>query len=161
MSVGKRILELRLRLKKSQREVRESTGLAVSYLSRLENDRITPTVRTLGKIAKAYGLPLPAFFDSEPVLEAADRCPVSLSGKCILDQLYIARGKKPKERIEGYSPQQLQLLRLCNFLIHTQDTHLLQVLRTMLESLLALSESRAAGRNKKGPRVEKPIPPNA
>ncbi|MBI2357874.1 MAG: helix-turn-helix domain-containing protein [Deltaproteobacteria bacterium] len=159
MSVGKRILELRLRSRKSQREVGESTGLAVSYLSRLENDRIAPTVRTLGKIAKAFGVSLTAFFDSEPILEAADRCPVSLSGKCILDQLYMARGKKPQERIEGYSPRQLQVLRLCNFLVHTQDTHLLQTLRTMLESLLALSQSRAAGRNKKGPRVDRPKPP--
>ena len=48
MSVGKRILQMRMELKKSQRELCESTGLAVSHLSRLENDRIAPTVKTLG-----------------------------------------------------------------------------------------------------------------
>ncbi len=143
MSVGKRILDLRLRTKKSQREVAESTGLAVSYLSRLENDRITPTVKTLGKIAKAFAVPVTEFFDAQPASEAKDRCPVSLSGKCILDELSAPRGKQPPSRIEGYSPQQLKLLRLCNFLIHTQDKKLLQALTTMLESVAALSQSRA------------------
>ena len=146
MSVGKRILQLRQRSKKSQREVAKSTGLAVSYLSRLENDRITPTVRTLGKIAKAFEVSPAAFFESAPVLEAADRCPVSLSGQCILDQLHVARGKKPKERREAYSSQQLQVLRLCDFLLHTQDKHLVLVLNTMLKSLLALSEKKTRSR---------------
>lgn len=142
MSVGKRILEMRLELKKSQRELGESTGLAVSYLSRLENDKITPTVRTLAKIAAAFGVSPTAFFESRPVLEAADRCPVSLSGKCILDQLYMGRGKRPTQNIEAYSPTQLELLRLCNLLVHTRDKELQRALRTLLESLLALSEKK-------------------
>ncbi|MGW8178327.1 MAG: helix-turn-helix domain-containing protein, partial [bacterium] len=48
-NVGKRILRLRLERKKTQREVSELTGLAVSYLSRLENGRITPSIPTLTK----------------------------------------------------------------------------------------------------------------
>jgi len=144
MSVGKRILDLRLRQNKSQREVAEVTGVAVSYLSRLENDRIAPTVKTLGKIAKAFAVPVTELFDVQPASDAADRCPVSLSGSCILGHLSAARGKQPPSRSEGYSPQQLRLLRLCNFLIHTQDKQLLQALTTMLESVLALSQSRTA-----------------
>lgn len=142
MSVGKRIVQIRLQLKKSQRAVGESTGLAVSYLSRLENDRITPTVKTLGKIAAAMGIPVTAFFESGPVLETPDRCPVSLSGRCILDQLYVGRGKKPGGDVDEYSPQQLEILRLCNFLLHTRDKELLRALSTLLESLLALSEKK-------------------
>lgn len=144
MSVGKRILDLRLRQKKSQREVAEATGVAVSYLSRLENDRIAPTVKTLARIAKAFAVPVTEFFEVQPASDAADRCPVSLSGHCILDHLSAARGKQPPLHNEGYSPQQLRLLRLCNVLIHTHDKQLLQALTTMLESLLALSQSRTA-----------------
>ena len=121
-----------------------STGLAVSYLSRLENDRITPTVKTLDRIAKAFDVSVTQFFETHPAADAKDRCPVSLSGKCILDQLSAPRGKKANAGNESYSPAQLQVLRLCNFLIHTRDHQMLAVLTTILESLLALRESRAA-----------------
>ena len=143
MSVGKKIQSIRLQLKQTQRELAESSGLAVSYLSRLENGRIAPTVRTLGKIAATLRVPLTSFFDPQEVLEAADRCPVSLSGKCILDQVFTGHGRDPKVDVESYSPQQLEALRLCNFLLHTQDKELLRTLVTMLRSLLALSEAHS------------------
>jgi transcriptional regulator with XRE-family HTH domain len=143
MSIGKTVQWARLQAKKTQQDLAQSTGLAASYLSRLENDRIAPTVRTLRKIAGALKLPMSSLFEPEPVLEAADRCPVSLSGKCILDQVFAGRGIDPKKSVESYSPQQLEALRLCNFLLHTQDKDLLRTLIVMLRSLLALSETRA------------------
>jgi hypothetical protein len=51
--------------------------------------------------------------------------------------------------VEGYSPQQLEALRLCNYLLHARDKELLRALITVLNSFLALSESRAAGRRAK------------
>jgi len=146
MSTGKQIQWVRLQAKKTQQELAQSSGLAVSYLSRIENDRIAPTVRTLGKIASALRVPVTSFFAAEEVLEASDRCPVSMSGKCILDQVFAGRGQNPAPDIESYSPQQLQALRLCNFLLHTRDKELLRTLITLLKSLLALSESRGGKR---------------
>jgi transcriptional regulator with XRE-family HTH domain len=146
MSTGKQIQWIRLQAKKTQQELAQSSGLAVSYLSRIENDRIAPTVRTLGRIAGALKVPVTSFFAGEEVLEASDRCPVSMSGKCILDQVFAGRGQNPEPNIESYSPQQLQALRLCNFLLHTRDKELLRTLITLLKSLLALSESRGAGK---------------
>jgi transcriptional regulator with XRE-family HTH domain len=105
MTTGKRIQWIRLQAKKTQQEVAESSGVAISYLSRLENDRIAPTVRTLGRIATAMKVPLTSLFDAGEVLEAADRCPVSLSGSCILDQVFAGRGQNPKVNVESYSPQ--------------------------------------------------------
>lgn len=148
MSTGKRIQWIRLQSKKTQQDLAQSSGLAVSYLSRVENDRIAPTVRTLGKIAAALRVPVADFFVREETLEAADRCPVSLSGNCVLDQVFAGRGQTPKANVESYSPQQLKALRLCNFLLHTQDKELLRTLLTMLESLLALSESRSVQQKK-------------
>jgi transcriptional regulator with XRE-family HTH domain len=145
MSTGKQIQSIRLQSKRTQQELAELSGIAVSYLSRVENDRIAPTVRTLGKIATALNVPVTSFFAGDEVLEASDRC---LSGKCILDQVFAGRGQDPAPDVESYSPQQLQALRLCNFLLHTRDKELLRTLITMLKSLLALSESRGAGRQK-------------
>ena len=146
MSTGKQIQWIRLQAKKTQQELAESSGLAVSYLSRIENDRIAPTVRTLGRIASALKVPVTSFFAAEQVLEASDRCPVSMSGNCILDQVFAGRGQNPAPNIESYSPQQLQALRLCNFLLHTRDKELLRTLITLLKSLLAFSESRGGKR---------------
>ncbi len=93
MTLGKKILELRLKSKRTQQQVSQLTGLAVSYLSRLENDRMSPSIRTLTKISEALHVPLTSFLDDKPVLEAKDRCPVSLSGQCILDQLFFGQGR--------------------------------------------------------------------
>jgi transcriptional regulator with XRE-family HTH domain len=143
MSFGKQILRLRIQSKTTQQEISELTGLAVSYLSRLENNHVTPSIRTLSKISRALKVPVSAFFDSEPVLEASDRCPVSTSGECILDQMLVARGRKPDGHREGYSPHQLEILRQCNFLLHTGDREIVTSLSTMIKSLLALSITKS------------------
>ena len=153
MSVGKRILRLRLERQLTQRDISEETGLAVSYLSRLENGRITPTIPTLSKIAQALGVDVTAFFGQETHTDTDDKCPVSSSGRCVLDQLLVGRGRKPDTRWEGYTPQQLDLLRLCDFLIHTGDKDILSSLSTLLEALLSLSGSeRPKQRVRRGPR---------
>jgi transcriptional regulator with XRE-family HTH domain len=138
MSVGRKIHQLRSESHITQRELGEVTGLAVSYLSRVENGRLTPTVPTLTKIADALSVPLTALFDAKTTLEAKDVCPVSLSGKCLLDHPFTGRGKRAKKGLETYSREQLEALRLCNFLLHTGDKQLLRTLLTMLKGLLAL-----------------------
>jgi len=153
MSVGKKILRLRLERQLTQRDISEGTGLAVSYLSRLENDRITPTIPTLSKIAQALGVDVTAFFGQEIPSDTDEKCPVSSSGRCVLDQLLVGRGRKPDMRWEGYTPQQLELLRLCDYLIHTGEKDILSSLSTVLEALLALSGSeRPKQRVRRGPR---------
>lgn len=135
MSLGKKVLQLRVKSGRTQREVSKLTGLAVSYLSRLENDRVVPSVRTLTKISKAFRVPVTAFFHPEPILEPGDRCPVSLSGRCILDQVFVGRGRKPRMNAESYSREQLEILRLCNFLVHTGNHDVMTTLSTLMTSL--------------------------
>ncbi len=141
MSVGRKIQQLRLDSKKSQREVADTTGLAISYLSRLENGHVNPSVGTLAKISEAFGVPLSSFFDGESVLEAGDRCPVSPSGRCILDQPFVNRGRRPKNELECYSPQQLKILRMCSLLLQTGRPHIVRSLHILIESLFALASS--------------------
>jgi DNA-binding XRE family transcriptional regulator len=139
MTIGRRIHQLRSELHITQRELGEATGLAVAYLSRVENGRLTPTVPTLTKIANALSVPLTALFETT-TLEARDACPVSLSGRCILDHPFDGRGRKVTKSVEGYSREQLEALRLCNFLLHTRDKQLLRTLLMMLRGLLALKQ---------------------
>jgi transcriptional regulator with XRE-family HTH domain len=146
MTLGKRILELRLKSKRTQQQVCELTGLAVSYLSRLENDRMSPSIRTLTKISEALHVPLTSFFDGKPILEAKDRCPVSLSGQCILDQLFVGQGRKPETNLESYSPQQLEILRACNYLLHTGDKEIVKMLSLLMKSLTNKAGSRGKSR---------------
>lgn len=153
MSVGKRILRLRLERQMTQRDVSEETGLAVSYLSRLENGRITPTIPTLTKISRALGVDVTAFFGQETTSEADEKCPVSASGRCVMDQLLVGRGRRPDTRWEGYTPRQLELLKLCDFLLHTGDKDILASLSTMLDALLSLSgQVVPKQRARRGPR---------
>ena len=140
MSVGRKIRQLRLESHITQRELGEATGLDVSYLSRVENGRLTPTLPTLTKIADALSVPLTTLFDANATLEAKDACPVSLSGRCLLDHPFVGRGKRPTKGVETYSREQLEALRLCNFLLHTGDNELLRTLLTMLKGLLALKQ---------------------
>lgn len=140
MSVGRKIHQLRSESRLTQRELGDVTGLAVSYLSRVENGRLTPTIPTLTKIAGALAVPLTALFDAKMTLEAKDACPVSLSGRCLLDHPFTGRGKRPKKGVETYSREQIEALRLCNFLLHTGDKELLRTLLTILKGLFAFKQ---------------------
>jgi transcriptional regulator with XRE-family HTH domain len=142
LSIGKKLLLLRAQSNKTQRELARSAGLAVAYLSRLEHDHIIPSVRTLSKIAAALKVPLTAFFNGAPTHEAADRCPISLSGRCILDEQHVALSKQPSA--EGYSSLQLEVLKLCNLLLHRGDQQASLTLLITMKSLLAHIEARKA-----------------
>ncbi len=148
MSLGRKILQLRVDAGKTQREISEVTGLAISYISRLENGRINPSVRTLDKISEALSVQVSSFFDGESALETGDRCPVSPSGRCILDQPFVNRGRKPKSELECYSPEQLKALRMCSLLLQTGRPQIVRSLNTLIESLLALASSNGDARLK-------------
>lgn len=154
MNVGRKVRELRLESHITQRDLGEVTGLDVSYLSRIENGRLTPTLPTLTKIAGALSVPLTALFDAEAGLEAKDACPVSLSGRCLLDHPFTGRGKTPKTGVEAYSREQLDALRLCNLLLHAGDKELLRALLTMLKGLLAFKQGANGSFKSKSIRVK-------
>ena len=141
MGLGSRIQRLRAEAHRTQRSVAAGAGLATEYLSRLENDRVTPTTRTLLKIAESLKVPVGAFFDGEARLEASDVCPVSASGRCILDHLHASHGGSPKRDIVCYSREQLEALRTCDFLVHHGSPDVQRTLATVLKSLFALSEA--------------------
>ncbi len=53
MDIGKRLQALRAARNLSQRDIEKHTGLSSSYISRVENGHITPSLATLQRWAKA------------------------------------------------------------------------------------------------------------
>jgi transcriptional regulator with XRE-family HTH domain len=142
MSIGKKVLQLRLQARMTQQEISALTGLAVSYLSRLENERITPSIRTLTRIADAFGVPVTHLLQSEPEEREGQNCPVSPSGHCLLTQLSGGRGRPSKRAGESYSPVQLEILRMCNRLLQSQDREIIESLTILLKSLISLAQTK-------------------
>ena len=136
MSLGKRILEIRQSRAFTQADLSSRTGLAVAYLSRIENDHIEPSFTTLNKIADALEVNLTDFFGYQEEKRFQDRCPVSLSGRCIADVVYGTGRKRRKVSVESYSQKQLQLLQLSNYLILFGDKKLHQALELLLLALV-------------------------
>lgn len=136
MSIGSRVIQIRNHKDMTQQQVSKKSGIAPSYLSRIENRRIEPGPKTLRRIAEALGVPVSEFFQEAPVAIERSRCAITSSGNCIMDLLRSGRGKTSRPGAETYSPQQLQLLRMANYLIQVGDHRLLSALDLLLASLL-------------------------
>ena len=148
MSIGTRLLQIRNQKGLSQRQLSQRCGLASSYLSRIENRRLEPRPKTLRRIAAALGVPISELFEERPGGEK-QTCAITASGRCIMELLRSGRGRASRARAEGYTPRQLQLLRMANYVIQSGDSRLLGALDVLLSGLLAAAEGR----------TEKAIPP--
>jgi len=74
MGVGTRLRQLREEKNLSQGEITESTGLARSYISRVEHEHTVPSIETLHRFASALGVPLyKIFYRSDETVEKAGR----------------------------------------------------------------------------------------
>lgn len=144
--VGKKVRELRLKAKLTQKEIAERSGLTVSYLSRLENERITPSVRTLKKIGEALEVPVSLLFNGDAEQRPSESCPVSLSGQCILEHRYVGRHVKQFEE-ESYNAEQLAVLQECNELLQHGDAEVLTALERVVRSLILLQHTRDRAAN--------------
>lgn len=140
--VGKKVRELRLKAKLTQKEIAERSGLTVSYLSRLENERITPSVRTLKKIGEALEVPVSLLFDGNAEQRPSESCPVSLSGQCILEHRYVGRHVEQLFEEESYDAEQLAVLQECNDLVQHGDAEVLTALERVVRSLILLQHTR-------------------
>lgn len=66
MTVGERLKALRLERGLQQRQLAEQSGLTPSLVSQIESGRLTPSLHTLGKLARALSLPIPALLETRP-----------------------------------------------------------------------------------------------
>lgn len=137
MSIGTRIIQIRNQKNLTQSLVSQKSGIAASYLSRVENRRLEPGPKTLRRIALALGVPVSQLFEEGPQAFHQSRCLITVSGHCIMELLRSARGKAPRAIAESYTPHQLQLLRMANYLIQSGESRVLNALDVLLNALLA------------------------
>jgi len=144
MNIGTRILQARTQKNISQSELSRRSGIASSYLSRIENRRLEPRPKTLRKIADALGVPLAELFREGSAASSLHQCVVTMSGSCIMDLMRSRRNRRraPQPGTESYTPRQLQLLRMANYLILNGNSRLLDTLDLLLSSLMSSAGSR-------------------
>lgn len=137
MSIGKAILRVRLDMGMTQRAVGERAGLAVSYISRIENNRVQPTMGTLTRLAGALDTPISRIFAIGEVASAPPRqCPVSGSGECIGEMIRSGRGREPHGGRMPYGEEELRILKMADFLAVHGSAEIRLTLVTVLESLM-------------------------
>jgi transcriptional regulator with XRE-family HTH domain len=160
MSLGTRIMQIRSQKGMTQRQLSERSGIAGSYLSRIENRHLEPRPKTLRKIAEALAVPVSELFQERPGGAASLRCLITSSGKCVMELLRPSRGKPPFLGTEGYNPRQLQLLRMASYLIQTGDGRVVDSLEVILEGLLSAGGSRPGAAQALGwPGISGSAPP--
>jgi transcriptional regulator with XRE-family HTH domain len=142
MSIGTRIIQVRTQRDMSQRELSQRSGIASSYLSRIENRRLEPRPKTLRRIATALGVALSELFREGPTGQTVSRCAITVSGNCLMEMLGTRRRRAGQPAVESFSARQLQLLRMANYLIQSGNTRLLDTLDVLLTSLLVSTGSR-------------------
>ena len=145
MSIGTRLIQLRNQKGLTQQQLSNLTGLAPSYLSRIENRRLEPRPHTLRKIASALGVSMSDVFQERSTQLGTLQCVITSSGNCIMNLLHSSRGKPIQAPVESYTPRQLQLLRMTNYLVQTADKRLLDSLEVLLGGLLSAAQQKAAG----------------
>jgi transcriptional regulator with XRE-family HTH domain len=136
MDLGRRIAAHRSQLGLSQTVIAKRARLAASYLSRIENGRIFPTVPTVQKIATALRIPLNELLGPTPPEKKKKGCPVTAKGVCLIDLIDPKWGFGSRGRAERYSPRQIRLMRSFTALIRKAPPELLKSLEVVVGGLL-------------------------
>ena len=145
--LGQRAAAHRSQLGLSQTAVAERAGLAPSYLSRIENGKIYPTVPTAQKIATALRLPLSELLAPTPLRKKNQGCPVSATGACLIDLIDPKWEFGSKGRGERYTPRQIRLMRRFTALVREGSPDLLRSLEVVVGGLL--EPSKRTGRKRR------------
>lgn len=139
-AIGARIRSIRRARQLTQRVVAERTGLAEPFLSRIENGRAEPSVATLTRLAAALEVGVTDLLGSAPA-QFRPSCPVSHSGRCVAELIYRP-GRRPPSAEEHYTPRQVRLLRLANYVVQCGSPATLDALETVMRGMVKLPDTR-------------------
>ncbi len=134
--LGQRIAAHRSQLGLTQTVIAKRAGLAASYLSRIENGKIFPTVPTAQKIATALRVPLSELLRPAPPQKKSKGCPVTAKGACLIDLIDPKWGFGSEGRGERYTPRQIRLMRRFTALVREGSPDLLNSLEVVVGGLL-------------------------
>ncbi len=134
--LGQRIAAHRSQLGLSQTAVAKRAGFAASYLSRIENGKVYPTMPTAQKIATALRVPLSELLEPTPPQRKYQHCPVTAKGMCLIGLIDPKWGFSSRGRAERYSPRQIRLMRRFTALVREGSPELLKSLEVVVGGLL-------------------------
>jgi len=141
--IGQRLAAARMRRGLSQGTVARLSGIAPSYLSRIETGKVHPTFRTVQNIAGSLKVSLDEVIGPTPSHDHSDgRCPISTTGACMLD---LIRSEVQVSRVasgEVYTPREVRLLQRLATWMKTVGPERLRAMEILLDDLM---RSRAVG----------------
>ncbi|MGD8277857.1 MAG: helix-turn-helix transcriptional regulator [Gemmatimonadota bacterium] len=132
--LGRRITAARLRRGYSQGTVARLSGVAPSYLSRIENGKIQPTFRMVLRILRALRVELSEIVEPGSLTRhAKGPCPVSAHGRCLLELVRSEADLSREQADESYTPRQVRLLRRLARWMRTVRDDRLRAMEILLE----------------------------
>ena len=134
VEIGRRLSAQRALRGLPQAALARRAGLDPSYLSRIENGRIQPTVRTAARLAAALDVSLEELLAESPAARRDRPCPVNPSGRCLLDAL-DANPTPASAHGDTMTPRQLRLLRQVTALLQRGSPELLRSLEVLVRQL--------------------------
>jgi transcriptional regulator with XRE-family HTH domain len=144
MALNIALIRLREAKKLTQRTLAERSGLAVSYISRIENGHLQPTLTTLKRIAQGLGVKVGDLFALEEGESSPEphRCPVSASGQCVGELIRSGKGRKPLRGLH-YGPAELKMLRMADYIVLHAPDPIRNAFRVLCESMISSCQEDA------------------
>jgi len=136
LELGKLILAARLRRGLSQCVVARRSGLDPAYLSRIEHGKIRPSIEMGMRIAVALGVSPGELFELPSRGERTGPCPVSNSGRCLIDLMDTGSEPGLEKEMERYSARQLRLLRQFAAVLARGEEGVLKAFETLIKKVL-------------------------
>lgn len=96
MSIGEKVRKIRKEKGLSIMDLKEKTGLSKSTISDLENNKSSPTIDTLQKIADALGVDVRDFFEDNTEKQSAN-----ITNIDDLLSVFLQKNKKALDLLQG------------------------------------------------------------
>jgi len=146
--VGHRLAAARLRRKLSQATVARRAGIDASYLSRIENGKVQPTLHTIVRVVRGLRGSIDEVVSPDPVeLQSHGACPISQDGLCLLELIRPETGQVARQSAEHYTARDIRLLRRVAAWLRSAGPERVHAMELLIEDLSrALPEEPATAR---------------
>lgn len=147
--VGSRLAAARRRRGLSQGTVARLAGIAPSYLSRIETSKVQPTFRTVLRVAGALKVSPEEIIGPGPVSQDDGACPISTSGRCMLDLIRSPAQVTRMTSGEVYTPREIRLLQRLADWMQGAGPDRLRAMEVLLDEMLRGRTDQPDGRGRK------------
>jgi len=134
--VGSRLAAARRRRGLSQGTVARLAGLAPSYLSRIETSKVQPTFRTVLRVAGALKVSPEEIVGPGPLSQDDGACPISTSGRCMLDLIRSPAQVARMVSGEVYTPRAIRLFQRLADWMQGAGPDRLRAMEVLLDEML-------------------------